>query len=471
MKKTSVFLFWLMFLLVSGNCFASSKNVFKQIFKIYKDYQEINMLLWLSGDVGAEKRLGKELALWQKLMSREEKDPKRVERVRRIFKKLAPQYNTPGMKLRCHVLHDKTINAFAIPGGYIYVYSGIIDFLQSDDELAAVIAHELAHVERRHSLKNFRSSIALTALLKKAIKNKNDRNTWGALLSAFALMNFSRKQEDEADDVGQYRLVKAGFNPYGQVNVWERFMKRFGDSSGIQRYLSSHPSHQSRIDNAKRNIMKMNWQPPVAEEIPATQAPNSGNLGVGIEEPAPSPRENVKNQERKDTKPSVIESAKIGNLISNSGFEDGYNSNGQLNSWQVVEGQFRLSNADVFQGSYSLEGTAEGSFTKGRILSDYIAVDEKSDLNFTALVKSENGTQVGAFAIELYNSSKRLRNRIWIKESMALPKEWNRFTARLVNNETGKIFSFNTAYIRILLQVGPGSNGKIWFDELCLTKN
>ena len=129
----------LMLFVASADSFAGSKNVLKQLFKIYQGYEEINMLLWLTGDVKAEKRLGKELAMWQKLTSRNEGDQAKVDRVMRIFNRLAPQYNTHGMGLRCTVLHDSTVNAFAIPGGNVYVYSGIVDFLQSDDELAAVI--------------------------------------------------------------------------------------------------------------------------------------------------------------------------------------------------------------------------------------------------------------------------------------------------------------------------------------------
>lgn len=241
-------------------CFAGSKNFLSQLFKVYKGYETANSVLWLTGDVGAEKRLGKELMMWQKLTSKNESDQAKVARVMRIFNKLAPQYDSHGMGLTCQVLHDSTVNAFAIPGGHIFVYSGIVDFLQDDNELAAVIAHELGHVEKRHSLKNFRASAALTALLQKAMKNTKNKEIWSALLSQFALMRFSQKQEDEADDVGQFKMVAAGFNPWGQVNVWERFLNKFGDSKGIQKYLSSHPSHAARIENAKKNIAKMNYQ-------------------------------------------------------------------------------------------------------------------------------------------------------------------------------------------------------------------
>lgn len=262
--KTKTLMIIFLFLFCSC-CFAGSKNVFSQIFKYYTKYETANSVLWLTGDIGAEKRLGSELMMWQRLTSRKETNQAKVARVMNIFNRLAPQYNSHGMGLTCEVLHDNTVNAFAIPGGHIFVYSGIVDFLQDDNELAAVIAHELGHVERRHSLKNFRASAALTALLQKAMKNTKNKQIWSALLSQFALMRFSQKQEDEADDVGQFRMTAAGFNPWGQVNVWQRFLNKYGDGSGIQKYLSSHPSHSARIENAKRNIAKMNYQEQTVE--------------------------------------------------------------------------------------------------------------------------------------------------------------------------------------------------------------
>ena len=91
-------------------------------------------------------------------------------------------------------------------------------------------------------------------------------------------------------------------------------------------------------------------------------------------------------------------------------------------------------------GNYSLEGTANGSFNKGRIVSNYIAVNPSSDLSLKVCVKSENGKQVGAVGIELYDKNRRLRNRVWAKEMMAFPAEWNQISARLVNTPENQMF-------------------------------
>ncbi len=469
MKKKSILLALTMLLVfnASSSCFAKSKNFLKQLFKVYQDYEEINMLLWLTGDVRAEKLLGKELAFWQGLTSKKEGDQAKVQRVMNIFNRLAPQYNTHGMKLKCTVLHDNTVNAFAIPGGNVYVYSGIIDFLQSDDELAAVIAHELAHVEKRHSLKNFRTSTALTALLQKALKNKKNKDAWTAVLSSLALMKFSRTQEDEADDVGQYRLAAAGFNPYGQVQVWERFLKKYGDSKGLEKFLSSHPSHTARIENAKKNLAKMNYQPPVqaSAESSSPVSTETTNSDYAIEEPTPAPRTNIQYQQ--PPQPSAPQ-----NYVLDGDFEKGYTTDNKLENWDVTEGLFKLSNKVFLSGQNALEGSTNGSFSKSRILSNYIPVNQYSNLTLNVCVKSENGKQVGAIGIEIYDANKRLRNRVWAKSMMAFPGEWNRVEAKLVNTaDSPKLFTSTTAFIRVLLQVGPGPNGSLWFDDISVTPN
>ena len=470
MKKKFTVLLLLVLLVASNNPVAAgSKNFLKQLVKAITYAEEASMLLWLTGDTKAEKLIGKQLAWIQSLTTKKESNQEKVARVNRIFNKLAPQYNSHGMGLRCTVLHDSTINAFAIPGGNVYVYSGIVDFLQNDDELAAVIAHELAHVERRHSLKNVRASSALVALLKVAVKNTKDRETWGAVLSALALMKFSRTQEDEADDVGQFKLASAGFDPAAQIAVWERFKsKEGGKSSGLAKYLSSHPSHDQRIENAKKNLAKMNYTPAsvttTSEDNSMVAPPEEPPMleeSAAIAEPTQAARESS------EAAVALVPLQVENNDVLNGSFERGYNDENKVDGWDVVEGLFKLSSNVAVDGNYSLEGVANGSFNKARMLSSWICVDENSVFDFSVCIKSENGKQCGAIGIELYDKNKRLRNRIWLKEAMNFPADWNCVNSNLRNTEdSSKIFTYNTAYMRILLQAGPNNNGSIFFDDV-----
>lgn len=412
----------------------AAKNVFEQILGVYQKYQEVNMTLWLVGDVGAEKRLGKELQMWMSLTNKEEKDPKINAYVKGIFNRLVPHYNNRGMKFDLKVIKNSAANAFVIPGGHVYVQTGLLNLAQSDDELAAVIAHELGHAERRHSLANFRTSTVAVAILNKAVKNKRDRETWGALLGYLALMKFSRQQEDEADDIGQFRMAKAGFNPAAQVTLWEKFLTKFGDTKGVEQYLSSHPPSSARIQNAKNNLKKMN----VTER---------------------SVFSNTRN---------ILTNDKV-NLFKNPGFEEPLAPTGHIPNWEIVEGAAAVVENNSLTGRRSLQLSAEKRLSVTRVLSDFIPVNENSDFNFSGWCRSENGQQSVAIGIELYDNNRRLRNRIWaIRESSPTAAAWNEVEARLYNTKDKKIFAANISYVRLLLQTGMTSSGAVWFDELRL---
>ena len=411
-----------------------AKNVLMDILGAYQKYQEVNMTMWLVGDIGAEKRFGKELQFWMGLTQKPEKDPKTNAYVRGVFDRLIPHYNTRGMKYTLQVIRESSANAFVIPGGHVYVHTGLLDVAQSDDELAAVIAHELAHAERRHALKNFRASTAAVAILNKAVKNKRDRETWGTLLSYLTLMKFSRTQEDEADDLGQARMAVAGFNPAAQVTLWEKFLKKHGDSKGIEQYLSSHPPSSDRIQNARNNLKKMN----VSEQAVFANTRQ------------------------------IMTFDRV-NLVANSSFEDAPTSAGLIPAWETIEGKTGLADAAAITGKRSLQLSSEQRMTSARVLSDFIAINIASDFVFSVWSRSENGQQNAAVGLELYDNQKRLRNRLWaIRPSAPLGQEWQKIEARIANIGENRIFSANTAFMRIVLQTGPFSEGSVWFDEVNL---
>lgn len=409
-------------------------NVLQDILKAYQTYQEVNMTLWLVGDVGAEKRFGKELQFWLGLSTKPEKDPKINAYVKGIFNRLVPHFKNHGLNYDVRVIKNNTANAFAIPGGHIYVHTGLLDLAKTDDELATVLAHELAHAERRHSLQNFRASTAAVALLNAAVKNRKDRETWGALLGYLTLMKFSRKQEDEADDIGQFRMASAGFNPAAQVTVWEKFLKKYGDSKGVEQYLSSHPPSSKRIENARNNLTRMN----VSEK---TVFANTRNLM----------------------------SAEKANLLGNPSFELPQAANGAISGWQISEGRARISQRYSAGGRNSLELLSEERLSKTRVLSEFVPVNQSSDLTLSGWLISESGAQNAAVGIELYDAQKRLRNRIWaIKKSDKVPEQGARFETRLVNTAKQPLFAANTAFMRIVLQAGLVSKGSVWFDDFRL---
>ncbi|OQB50262.1 MAG: Metalloprotease LoiP precursor [bacterium ADurb.Bin157] len=443
LKKILLVLLILAFVTASAS--ASSKNFFSQLLNAYQTYQEVNMLLWLTGDVNAEKRLGKELQFWQGLTSKPEKDKAINAYVKGIFDKITPNFKNHGMKFTIQVLRDNTANAFVIPGGHVYIYTGMLDMVTSDDELAAVISHELAHAQMRHSLKNFRLSTAMVEILKRAVKNPKDRESWGTVLSYLTLMKFSRTQEDEADDIGQTKMLAAGYNPSAQVTLWEKFLKKYGDTKGIAQYLSSHPPSAQRIQNAKTNLTKMNT--PYSETFTNTK-----------------PQVLVEKAEKAEAQKAAKKAA--ANLIKNPDFEDAVPGKGKIAGWSIEKGNFRLSQTQAKSGKQSLENYPLDRFTIPKIYSEYIAVNEKSDLMFKAWCKSSDGKQKAAIGIEFYDKDHKLRDRLWVKEFNLVSSEWKSYEIQLKNSNKKILLKNHYAYLRIFFQAGPGAKGSVWFDNV-----
>lgn len=154
---------------------------------------------------------------------------------------------------------DRSVNAFALPGGYMGVHLGLIAAVESEDELASVLGHELSHVSQRHiariiSRQSSQSPWLIGAMILGALAASRSADAGGALIvggQAAAVqgqLNFSRDMEREADRVGYGVMTEAGFAPRGFVSMFEKLQQanRFNDSSNFP-YLRSHPLTTERI--------------------------------------------------------------------------------------------------------------------------------------------------------------------------------------------------------------------------------
>ncbi|ALV23777.1 peptidase, M48 family [Campylobacter iguaniorum] len=157
-----------------------------------------------------------------------------------------------------NVIDEETINAWCMPGGKIVVYSGIIKSLNlNDDELAAIVAHEISHALREHSRE--KASVDMAKNLAIGLGGKllgldENAQSLADLASKYTLtLPFSRSNETEADTMGLELMARAGFDPKATVNVWKKMSKL--NSSAPLEMLSTHPSNQSRIENLQ-NLSK-----------------------------------------------------------------------------------------------------------------------------------------------------------------------------------------------------------------------
>lgn len=198
--------------------------------------------------------------------------------VRRVGQRIAAVSHTPNLRWRYTVFdNDKLVNAFALPGGKIGVYTGMMPVAKTEAGLATVMAHEVAHATARHGGERLTLGILLqmgSAALASAMKKK-DKETISRVLAAYGVgttlavaLPFSRKQEAEADRIGLIYMAKAGYDPREAIPFWERMGAAGGGSP--PEFLSTHPGYRTRIKNLRR------WMPEAMEYYEASEkAPNN----------------------------------------------------------------------------------------------------------------------------------------------------------------------------------------------------
>lgn len=213
---------------------------------------QIDQALFMLGDTGSEKRLGYLLARYYQLISPISRDPEVNAWVNGIFERLKAAAPRSRYRYRIHVINSPQINAFALPGGTVFIYRGMLDFAKSDDEVACVLGHEIAHAARRHGMKRVRRNFAAQALIAKLFENSDDLQALGQVAALFTAQSYSRKNEDESDALGMKIAADAGYDPSGATTLWERMNSRFGSRKGLEGWLSSHPSHEARIQNTRK---------------------------------------------------------------------------------------------------------------------------------------------------------------------------------------------------------------------------
>jgi Zn-dependent protease with chaperone function len=186
----------------------------------------------------------------------------RVQRVRGILRRVAPPY-VDQSKLRVYVIENKEWNAFAMGNGAIWVFSGIMDDM-SDDELAVVVGHELAHYTHEHSRRQMRKGMWIqmaglaTVVAAEAIDNGGLRAAaqLGGMLGFTAWMNgYGRDLEDQADRVGLRYAYEGGYDVSRAPRVWQRFLDKYGERDGLTNFFfSDHSSSSARQRNLETEI-------------------------------------------------------------------------------------------------------------------------------------------------------------------------------------------------------------------------
>ena len=142
------------------------------------------------------------------------------------------------------IIHDdSTLNAFCTPGGYIYIYTGILKFLESEDEFAGVLGHEIGHADMRHSTRQMTKMFGVQSLISIIAGN---REMLGQVTSALVNLSFSRAHENEADERSVQYLCPTDYNSAGGAGFFEKLQEM--GSENPPEFLSTHPSPDGRIE-------------------------------------------------------------------------------------------------------------------------------------------------------------------------------------------------------------------------------
>jgi len=180
-----------------------------------------------------------------------------VNRIRGIGQRIAPHSDKPGMDWEFVVIDEPVLNAWALPGGKVAVYRKMLDNL-NDEELAAVIGHEIAHAVLRHGAEQVSRAQAQQLLIVSlgaivASQSEDEKTTQlavglGALAAkGFVALPHSRKMELEADHIGTIYMARGGYDPRSAIRLWQKMARMKEGGSGTPTFLSTHPSDGKRI--------------------------------------------------------------------------------------------------------------------------------------------------------------------------------------------------------------------------------
>jgi predicted Zn-dependent protease len=171
--------------------------------------------------------------------------------------------DTRGLEWHFAIVDSRDINAFAVPGGYIYINRGLIERAQNLSQVAGVIGHEIGHVTQRHSVKQMQKAqganigILGVCIFTNMCASETGQAVVGISANA-AMASFSRADEDEADAVGVRYVTRAGIDPNGIPEMFQILLEeRQGSPDAIDGWFRTHPLEESRIAAAKARIAKL----------------------------------------------------------------------------------------------------------------------------------------------------------------------------------------------------------------------
>ncbi|HEX9750915.1 MAG TPA: M48 family metallopeptidase [candidate division Zixibacteria bacterium] len=242
--KTGVLLLSLLTLLLS--CVTTGPGG-KRSFIIISDAEEVELGRGVATEVEATQTVLAD-SVWQAYLTE-------------VGQKIVRVCDRPDLDYQFKVIESDQINAFACPGGFVYFYTGILQMMDSEAELAAVMAHEISHVVGRHSVKHLQTALGASVLAQIALGDaaSGAAGQVTGIVLGLALTGYGRSHELEADEYGLHYMKEAGYNPNGAVTMFTKLAELSGDRDRgfFENLTSSHPETQERIAKINEQIDAM----------------------------------------------------------------------------------------------------------------------------------------------------------------------------------------------------------------------
>lgn len=183
-----------------------------------------------------------------------------VAYLNRMGRRMSSRTELGRLPWRFHLVRDATINAYNIPGGHVYVHTGLVRAAGSAAELAGALSHEIGHGAARHGTEQLTRNYGLSLVA--GLLLGEDPATYQQILTQVvaggAMANYGRDAEREADRLGVRYMYEAGYDPNGMIRMFQRLLaRRHGRPGVVARFFSSHPLTESRIRDAREEISRL----------------------------------------------------------------------------------------------------------------------------------------------------------------------------------------------------------------------
>ncbi len=288
---------------------------------------------------------------------------------RRLVAAIPPQFQHPEFRYQFKIVNASDINAFALPGGYMYVNRGMIEAAKNEGEMAGVMAHELSHVALRHGTAQatkqsnpLNQILGIGAVLGGAVLGGQTGAALGSTLFQGYLLKYSREYETQADTLGAQIMARAGYDPRDLANMFKT-IERQSSGGGTPEFLSDHPNPENRYENINREAQMLRVSPNPIENTREFERIQSRLRGMSPAQSSAQISQNAQNNPQGRTENPMANGRYESRVDYPSARTTSYTGANLFRvnvpeNWQVFETQNTVNFAP--QGAYGSNGITRG---------------------------------------------------------------------------------------------------------------